>query len=153
MKPIYVTREGIKLGSLAEWKKLREDKSYVEVRAYDNGDVRAILEWNGRVDDASVFRDCWPVFKLMVGNYAADGSLWPDPVEYGKTFPTEEAGIAAYEAFIERWTASRRDAEGALVEEDNNLTPTPPPPPPNPDAPASEVTAIKGMEDDDVGAW
>jgi hypothetical protein len=92
------------------------------------------------------------MFALCVGNYNANGDIKEDPVENGKTFAYEKDGIAAYEAFLERWTASHRNADGEFEEEDNALTP---PPPPNPDAPSSDVAQFKGIDlgDGDIGAW
>lgn len=133
-----------------EWQRLRSDKSYATIKEYDNGQVYVKLEWVGEITDPSVFRDCWKMFRIIVANYDADGSARPDPVENLKTFAYEKDGIAAYENFLERWTASHRSGDGELVEEGNYLTP---PPPPNLDAPVSDVAKIKGLEDDDIGAW
>lgn len=135
-----------------EWNRLRSDKNYATVREYDNGQVYVKLEWVGAVDDTSTFRDCWKMFQLVVGNYTATGEIKPDPVENGKTFAYEVDGIKAYEDFLERWTASHRNADGEFEEEDNSLTP---PPPPDPDAPSSDVAQIKGidLDDGDIGAW
>lgn len=135
-----------------EWSRLRDDREYRIVREYDNGEIYVRLEWLGEVGDTNTFRDCWKLFKLTVGNYTADGQLHDDPVENGKTFAYEATGIQAYEAFLERWTASQRNADGEFEEADNNLTP---PPPPDPDAPSSDVTQIKGIDlgDGDIGAW
>lgn len=135
-----------------EWSRLRNDKSYAVIREYDNGQVYVKLEWLGAIDDITVFRDCWKMFQLVVGNYTATGSLKPDPVENLKTFAYEKDGIAAYENFLERWTASHRNADGEFEEEDNELTP---PPPPDPDAPSTDVSEIKSVNlgEDDVGVW
>lgn len=136
----------------SEWSRLRDDREYRIIREYDNGQVYVRLEWLGEVADPSTFRDCWKMFALCVGNYNANGDIKEDPVENGKTFAYEKDGIAAYEAFLERWTASHRNADGEFEEEDNTLTP---PPPPDPDAPSSDVTQIKGIDlgDGDIGAW
>lgn len=135
-----------------EWKRLRGDKSYTTIREYDNGQVYVKLEWLGAVDDITIYRDCWKMFQLVVGNYTATGDLRPDPVENGKFFAYEKDGIKAYEDFLERWTASHRNVDGEFEEEDNSLTP---PPPPDPDAPSSDVSQIKGVDlgDGDIGAW
>ena len=102
----------------SEWSRLRDDREYRIIREYDNGQVYVRLEWLGEVADPSTFRDCWKMFALCVGNYNANGDIKEDPVENGKTFAYEKDGIAAYEAFLERWTASHRNADGEFEEED-----------------------------------
>jgi len=148
-KPIYVARNGARI-SHTEWTLMQKDRDYRILREYDNGQVYVRLEWTGEVENASIFRECWTVFMLTVGNYNDKGELKADPVENGKTFAYEGEAIRAYESFLERWTASHVNSDGEFEEEDNTLTP---PPPPNPDAPSSAVAEIKGMEDDGVGAW
>lgn len=147
----YFGRDG-RPCQLVEWKRLRGDKSYATIREYDNGQVYVKLEWVGSVADPSTFRDCWKMFQLVVGNYTATCDLKPDPVENGKTFAYEKDGIAAYEAFLERWTASHRNADGEFEEEENALTP---PPPPDPDAPSTDASTIESVKlgEDDVGVW
>jgi hypothetical protein len=146
----YVNRDGARI--LAEdWAKNCLDPDYCNVRIYDNGVVRVLIRWVGKVENIdSSFADMWKVFRLDVWNYNDAGVLVPDPVEYGRWFPTRRHVEEAYENFLERWTASRRDEDGKFEEEDNDLKP---PPPPNPDAPDSDVTTIKGVVDDGVGAW
>lgn len=135
-----------------EWNRLRCNKDYAVIREYDNGQVYVRLEWLGSIDDVTVFRDCWKMFQLIVGNYNANGEIKPDPVENLKTFAYEDEAVKAYEDFLERWTASHRNADGEFEEEDNELTP---PPPPDPDAPSSDVANVKGVDlgDGDIGAW
>lgn len=135
-----------------EWSRLRSDRNYRIVKEYDNGQVYVRLEWLGEVADTSTFRDCWKMFALCVGNYNANGDIKEDPVENGKTFAYEKDGIAAYEAFLERWTASHRNADGEFEEEDNALTP---PPPPDPDAPSTDASTVESVKlgEDDVGVW
>lgn len=135
-----------------EWSRLRGDKSYAVIREYDNGRVYVKLEWLGAIGDITVFRDCWKMFQLVVGNYTATGDLKPDPVENGKTFAYENDGIKAYEDFLERWTASHRNTDGEFEEEDNTLQP---PEPPNPDAPSTDASTIESVKlgEDDVGVW
>lgn len=136
----------------SEWSRLRDDREYRIIREYDNGQVYVRLEWLGEVADPSTFRDCWKMFALCVGNYNANGDIKEDPVENGKTFAYEKDGIAAYEAFLERWTASHRNADGEFEEEENTLTP---PPPPDPDAPSTDASAVESVKlgEDDVGVW
>lgn len=136
----------------SEWSRLRSDRDYRIIKEYDNGQVYVRLEWLGEVADPSTFRDCWKMFALCVGNYNANGDIKEDPVENGKTFAYEKDGIAAYEAFLERWTASHRNADGEFEEEDNTLTP---PPPPDPDAPSTDASTVESVKlgEDDVGVW
>lgn len=134
----------------AEWSDLRKDLSYCSVRQFDNDIVRVEVKWHGLVrDPQNLFRETYPLFMLNVYNYNSFGDRVVDPVESGKTFPTEEAAVAFYEKFVERWSESYVD-DGVLVEVGNSLAP---PPPPNLDAPSSEVASIKGIEDDGCGAW
>lgn len=143
----YIDREG-KLIGLSSWKAHRADPSYVTVREYDNGVVNVKLEWVGKVTEyGQVYPEFHKVFSLVVKNYTADGGLALDPVEQGRTFPTEEAAVKFYEEFLTKWTASEVNDFGEFVEADNALTP---PPPPDPDAPTSAPS-----EDDTagVGAW
>lgn len=150
MKPIYFNKEGQKIDK-ASWVKLQADRSYCFIHEYDNARVYVAAKWRGEIPANLIdtYREYWPLYELVVGNYNAAGNLVPDPVENGKTYPTEGAVALAYENFLERWTASNRNDEGEFVEEDNNLTP---PPPPNPDAPATSGSCVK-IGDDDVGAW
>lgn len=138
--------------SHGEWLALTKDPAYVLLRQYDNGQVRATVTWEGKVlNPQNMLPDFYPVLRLSVSNYASDGSRRPDPVEDGKTFPNETAAVAAYEEFLERWTASHRVEDGQtgeseFVEVDNDLAP---PPPPDKDAPMSTVPD----DDDGIGAW
>lgn len=147
---VYYDREGFKI-SRERWSEFGNDDDYCTVRAFDNGAVKVTLVWLGRVD---TLKDQWdfmyPIFRLNVANYNSNGELVADPVDDGKTFRLEREGIEAYEAFVAKWTESYLDDDGELVEVDNDIAP---PPPPNPDAPASDVASVKGVEIDDVGAW
>ncbi|MCL2874729.1 MAG: hypothetical protein FWF12_00245 [Betaproteobacteria bacterium] len=135
-----------------EWSRLLGDHSYSVVREYDNGEVFVRLRWHGEVSDPNIFRDCWNLFLLTVGNYNAVGELKADPVENGKWFAYEEDGIKAYEAFLTRWTPCCIDADGRFEECDNTLAP---PPPPNPDVPVTDILTLACLKlgDDDVGVW
>ena len=148
----YYDREGRQIDS-GEWTVKRSDETYRNVRQYDNGTVRVILVWMGKVTDAaSMFRDYWPVFQMGVWNYDAADVLRPDPIMNENTFGDEDSAVKAYEQFLMEWTDCMK-ADGVFTEADNDLTPPPPPPPPNLDAPTSEVSTIKGFADDGVGAW
>jgi hypothetical protein len=151
MKTKFFGKDGTPIHG-SEWMKLREDRGYRVIREYRNDDVWLELLWEGKVDDPSVFRDCWKMFQLTVANCNSKGEWKADPVENGKWFGDQESAIKAYEAFLERWTLSRRNEDGKFVEEDNELTP---PPPPDPDAPSTDIADIESVKlgDDDVGVW
>lgn len=146
----YFGREGNPL-TRAEWEVHRLDRSYWCVREYDNGAVFLRLIWMGLViDPVNTWPDCWPIFKLEVGNYDSVGVLRKDPIMSGKTFAAEDEAVSAYEEFLKTWTNSHEGEDG-FVEEDNAYTP---PPPPDLDAPMTETANIKlGIMDDGVGAW
>jgi hypothetical protein len=146
----YFGRDG-RLCQRNEWARLRDDPSYRIVRQYDNGSIRIQVEWLGEVTDPqNLFPDMYRLFRINVWNYDAYNVLRPDPVRDGDTYPTEKTAIKAYEEFLLDWTNCSVTEDGDFIEEDNSLAP---PPPLNPDAPTSEVTAIKGITDDGVGAW
>lgn len=147
----YLDRQGLRIDH-GKWLKLLADDSYRTVRQFDNGIVQISLFWVGKLNrvQASSFRDTWPVFALRVMNYRDDGSLTADPVDDGRTFPTEEDAIKFYETFLLQWTDCEQDDEGKLIEVDNHLAP---PPPPDPDAPTSGAEALKGIPDDFGAAW
>jgi hypothetical protein len=147
----FYDRDGEKI-SLAAWKEKQADESYTTLKQFDNGKVRVILEWNGRVPNAdSSFSDTWPLFILTVGNYASDGRLRTDPVDDGKTFSNEKDALDFYTAFIAKWTESELEVdletgEEVLHEVGNTLAPVEPPKPPDPNRPTTDT-------DDEVGAW
>lgn len=132
-------------------KKLQEDDNYTTVRLYDNGKIRVMVRWMGRVEAGAGATFCyfWPMFSIGFWNYGSDERLHPDPLYDGKTFGFEHEAINAYEELLIQWTNSTRSSEG-FKEEDNKLAP---PPPPDPDAPTTSISTIKGLPDDDVGAW
>jgi hypothetical protein len=147
----YFDRDGNSI-PLAQWKTYRQDESYALVKQFDNGKVRVILEWMGRVPNPHAsFPDTWPLFMLMVHNYASDGTLRADPVDDGKTFCNERAAVDFYTTFIAKWTESELEVdletgEEVLVEVGNTLKPVEPPKPPDPNKPTTDT-------DDEVGAW
>jgi hypothetical protein len=134
------------------WLNLLADEKYRIVREFDNGVVQIRLIWVGKLNrlQHSSFRDTWPVYEMRVMNYRANGTLAADPVEDGKTFPHEDAAVAAYEEFLVQWTECEFDDEDKFVEVDNHLAP---PPPPDPDAPTSTAEEVKGLPDDLGAAW
>jgi hypothetical protein len=144
---LYLDHDGNRI-SLEQYKAHQADPTYTQVHAYDNGRVRAVVTWIGRiVDPGSTFPDYYKLFKVEVWNYTEGGELAKDP-GYPKFFPTRDKAVEEYNFFVARWSESELDDEGQLIEAGNTLTP---PPPPNPDAPSSAPPA-----DDDiagVGAW
>ncbi|MFK3741065.1 hypothetical protein [Massilia sp. TN1-12] len=145
-KVLYQDRDGKRIDG-EQYKQARQDPSYVQVRSYDNNQVRATVEWIGRIENPQdQFPDYYKLFRVDVWNYTDGGQLAKDPA-YPQFFSNEAAAAKEYEAFIERWTEAERMADGELVEHGNTLLP---PPPPNPDAPASIP-----LDDDvaGVGAW
>lgn len=147
MAVAYFNRDGERIPT-PKWRELRADPSYTVVRQYDNGVVNVVLEWTGKEKDyGNVYEKFHKLYLLVVKNYTSDGSLALDPVEQGRTFPTEAAALAFYEEFLTKWTGSAKDEFGEFQEADNALTP---PPPPDPNRPAIEPDA---EELGGVGAW
>lgn len=146
----YLSRNGLNIDK-AQYDEYCKDENYVNVRMFDNNEVRVILKWVGLVrNPANYFAGDMPIFQIGVWNYDSTGQMRHDPVTSGKTFSDEDTAIKAYEKFLETWTDSERDDDGKLIEEENLFTP---PPPPNLDAPDSDIASIIGIGDDGVGAW
>lgn len=149
----YFGRDGRQCQKV-EWTRLRGDASYRNVRQYDNGVIRVIVEWEGEQKNADdTFKDCHELFTLHASNYDAEGILRPDPNQDGRTFPTEEWAVKAYDDFLYAWTDCHSDENDNLVEVDNELEPEKPPPPPDPDAPTSDVSKIKLGATMDDSVW
>jgi hypothetical protein len=149
---IYFDRKGSLIGR-DEWAALRGDPDYCTICEYDNGVVYIKVEWVGAVSAhfmKNTLSEYWPRYKIRVANYNADGNLMPDPIENGKTFSSEEEAVKVYERFLLAWTECDYDESGKFTECDNDLAPLPPP---DPNAPASDISAIKGLTDDGIGAW
>lgn len=137
-----------------EWQRLRNIPAYVNVRQYDNGAIRVVVEWTGKQENADdIFTDCHALFTLHASNYGAQGMLRQDPNQNGRTFPTEALAVKAYDDFLYEWTDCHSDEDGKLVEVDNELEPEKPPPPPDPDAPTSDVSKIKLGATMDDSVW
>ena len=136
----HYDRNGLKI-SASQWLELMGDPTYHIIREFDNGSVRVMLVWNGKVTpkEHSSFRDTWPLFVLYVANYKANGRLVKDPTMNGVTFAFESDAIKGYEEFLKFWTDCEVNDDGEFVEVGNELAPPPPPPPPNPDAPTSAL--------------
>lgn len=143
----YYDREGRYIDQ-AKWRELQANTEYTQLKEYDNGKVRVRLVWLGRLtqQQASSFRDTWPLFTISVWNYNDEGKPVPDPVMNGETYPTESDALTAYEDFLITWTDSQMGEHG-LIEVDNTLAP---PPPPDPDAPTS---TMKDLPPDFSAAW
>ena len=144
----YIGRDGKRLKA-DEWAKLHADDAYRILSRFDNGKVEAYLTWNGEIKDpvAGQHKEYWPLFILKVNNYLENGTKRIDPVENGRTFPTEEDAVAAYKEFLMNW-ANCHNGEGQFVERGNQLAPIIPPPPPDPNRPQTEPDML-GSE----GAW
>jgi len=145
---IYLDKTGLRIDK-AKWTELKKDESYSVIREYDNGKVRVRLTWQGNLtpQQASSFRDTWPVFCIGVWNYRADGTMVPDPVINGQTFATIDEALNTYEEFLITWADAELNDDGDLIEKDNLLAP---PPPPDPNKPAD--VEIEGLTDS-FGAW
>ncbi|MEJ7805012.1 MAG: hypothetical protein WKG03_03700 [Telluria sp.] len=156
----YIGRDGKKLDQ-DDYKIKRDDPVYNIVRQFDNGQVRVVLKWIGRmVNPHQTYPDLYKVFAMSVWNYTSSGGLAPDPADDDKGFPTEASAIAAYEAFLAKWTASKKNSSGVFEEVDNVLDmpvppppPAPPPPPPPPVEPDKPQTPSDVPELGGVGAW
>lgn len=146
MPVIYLNREGKRI-TRDEFKARRADPEYCMVRQFDNGRVRAQLEWIGRIQNPdSTFPDYYKLFELHIHNYDSEGQLQKDFAS-GETFSNEAAAIARYEEFLTKWAECVVNDFGKFEEVGNVLTP---PPPPDPDAPSTEPDA---PELGGVGAW
>lgn len=143
MKVQYIDRDG-NATSKEDWQRKRNDATYTVLQEYDNGVVRAKLQWVGRVD-ANTFPSMWKNFVLLVSNYKADGTLVADPVDNDTYYANEAAATKGYQDFLAKWTACEIDEEGEFTEADNALVP---PPPPSPDAPMSQAEELG-----ETGAW
>ena len=144
-RTFYFDRE-LQQISAADWKKKQSDKTYTEVRLYDNGVVRVLLKWVGRIESSKMgLAEYRPVFLMLVQNYKSDGTLANDPVDSDKYFPDEAAAVTAYTNFLAKWTESSvNETTGEFVEEGNIYTP---PEPPDPNKSSSEIELLDG------GAW
>lgn len=140
MSYFYFDRDGNRIDK-ASWAQRQNDPHYRILREYDNGSVFLRLMWNGRLTkvEKDAWRDTWPLFQIVVGNYDSKGSLVRDPVMDGETYACESDAIKAYEEFLETWTESHRKDDGTFKEIGNDLAP---PPPPDPDVPASEIKGV-----------
>jgi hypothetical protein len=139
----YFSRNSIPI-SVDQYEEYCKDEDYVNVRRFDNSEVRAILKWIGVVrNPGNYFSGDMPIFELGFWNYDSGGALREAP-ESGVKFCYEADAIQAYENFLLRWTDSERE-DDKLVERDNIYAP---PPPPNLDAPESDLAEIIGVGDD-----
>ncbi len=149
-KTLYINADGAHITKEA-WQERRSDSEYCTVKRFDNGKVLVEVEWVGEVKN---YQNLWPadypVFRLTVANYRENGEAVPDPVFDDTSFPDKDFAIQAYTNFLSHWTESGVNEDGVFEEVDNIYTP---PPPPNFDAPTSDLSTIKGIEDDGVGAW
>lgn len=144
----YFSRESHPIGQTT-WQEHAHDQDYRECRKYDNGAVSMTLRWIGRVENPQNYMPgSLPIFRLDIVNYLQDGMLAQD-VQSGKTFSSEDEANKFFDDFLLKWTSSHME-NGKFVEEGNTLVP---PPPPSLDEPNSDVSDIKGIQDDGVGVW
>lgn len=158
MSTQWFDRAGNRL-SADQYRALKADSTYSIVRQFDDDKLRICLFWDGKVVNAQNYAPSYrPLFRITCSNrkLSWDGELqgWAkDPVMDGTTYATEAEAVLAYEAFLERWTASGYEVDAktgnkVFNEAGNKLTP---PPPPDPDAPS--ITDLGDKDCDDVGAW
>ena len=130
----YIGRDNATL-TKKEYVARRDEPSYSTVRCFDNGVVRVIVKWIGRVVNPQVsYPDLYKVYSMTVENYLSDGRRVPDPLFMDEGYPIEARAVEAYEQFLTRWTESGPNASGVFEEAGNTLElpESPPPPPPRP---------------------
>jgi len=148
-KTRYYDRDGAPIEK-AQWVELRKDPGYVEMKVYDNGKVRVVIQWLGKVvAPDNMDAEYWPLYALEIRN-RSDDSWVPDP-NSGETYGRYSAALGDYQDFLLCWSDSSMEDLGkgeVFVEADDNLAALPPPPDRN--TPESEVV----IGDDGVeGAW
>ena len=123
------------------------------VRAFNNGRVRVCLNRCNRIEDVQVKpKEFWHQFEVLVWNIVMtdfEGNLLPEPVERfdveaSKKFYDLNAATAAFEKFLQEWTASNYDESGRFREVGNKLAP------PSPDAP---TISKESPMSDQLGSW
>lgn len=140
----YFSRNSLPI-TAEQYEEYVKNESYPTVAQYDNGIIRVILRWVGRVTLASrYFPGEYPIFQLGIWNYDSGGDLQPDPAS-GKTFSYEDEAKKAYDQFLIEWTDSYKEGD-KLVEVDNDLAPVVP----DNDAPTTDLSELKGLTEDDA---
>lgn len=153
---IYRDRGGVWLAT-ARWVSLRADLDYVRIRAYDNGKMRAIVEWIGKAIVEKGSEAYAAMFELAVENIistdAESGEKLAKPkyvkdVSACEKFRTEAEAIAAYEDLVVRyagceWVPSEDPSGFRLLERGNKLAPL-----------DKNVPVIEdGMDETNYGSW
>lgn len=152
----YINRKG-EIIDHETWEAHRADESYFYVHRFDNDKVSLTIEWIGRLDDRQVenlFEESYPLFRVSLYNYGADGKPRQDPVNHGDTFATQEECDEFYNKFLTRWAGAEvrtvLDKKSGLwrdklVVEGNKYG--------APGDDGIDIAAPKTETDDDVGGW
>jgi hypothetical protein len=129
----YISREGHRLQRV-EWMRLRENRDYRVVKAFENDAIGVWVEWLGMAQNpVTVPREHWKLYALHVENIVradAQGNLLPverrtlDPA-LSRKFRTEQEAIDAYEDALVRfggceWLPAPAGATGPLFVEHGN---------------------------------
>ena len=141
----WIDRHGYSI-SQARHAELQQDESYVNVRQFENGQLRLTITWIGQIA-----KGCFPGlevnFKATVFNFTPSRHWVPDPVTQGRTFSKEEEAIMFYEHFLLQWAGARYEPGGMFLAVGNRLGPKPPL---DADCP---VTPVDAGEVGACGAW
>lgn len=149
-KTRYYDREGAPI-DLARWKELQADVTYCEMQVYDNGELKLILRWLGKVVSPDMMdSEYWPLYCIDVLNRDRDGK-WAHSLDSQETYGQLEEAKADYQEFLLKWTDSKMEDDGkggtAFVVADDNLFELPPEPDRN-----TPESAIQ-IGDDGVDVW
>jgi hypothetical protein len=134
LKAIYLDKARVVI-SADKWKALRADESYRRIRAFDNGKLRALATWEGKVllKKGQTIADA-AIYALEVHNILstdAFGNPLDRPqvvrdVAASGIYRTEEALVAVYEDLLVRfagceWVPSDTTPGGSRLIEKGNV--------------------------------
>lgn len=150
-KTRYYDKDGAPIEK-AQWAELSKDPTYCELRTYDNGSLKVVAVWLGKVvSPDNMDAEYWPLYRLDVFNFV-DGKWCPD-TESGDTYGSLSDLNSDFEEFLSNWTEStfEEDAKGrkVFVEADDNLAALPA----EPDRNTPESTSVVIGNDGVNGAW
>lgn len=115
---VYVDRAN-ELIPPEKWVALTATEDYCSVRSYTGENFRVQALWRGKVvNPQSSFPGQWKIFELTVENRVGElfeDNAWVIDPASTETFNKEADVIAAFEAIVERYSASYRDNTGSLV--------------------------------------